>query len=138
MLFKSQMKGHQVLRKKNKEKWNVLIYLPNILSLGLLKEWELLFILIKSIISLQRSFISDDGRSNRFNLMKLQIVIQNCVNTLFCKIQFLSSLGSYWFYIFHRNCANPHQENQLMLWYFVIWPSFCQTCKFHIPLQFKK
>lgn len=40
-------------------------------------------------------FFSDDGRSNRFNLMKLQIVIQNCVNTLFCKIQFLNSLGSY-------------------------------------------
>lgn len=40
-------------------------------------------------------FFSDDGRSNRFNLLKLQIVIQNCVNTLFCKIQFLSSLGFY-------------------------------------------
>lgn len=68
--------------------------------------------------SLKISF-SDDGRSNRFNLMKLQIVIQNCVNILFCKMQ-LKLFVILLIYIFHRNCVNPHQENELnsMIFFF--------------------
>lgn len=120
-LFESQMKGHQVLRKKNKEKWNVLICLPNILSLGLLKEWELLFILIKSIISFQRSFPQMMVGLTGLILWNFKLLFKIVLTHSFVKYS-LSSLSSYWFTFFIETVQTHIKRMNLTLWFFVIWP----------------
>lgn len=133
------MKGHQVLRKKEQGKMKCIDLFAKYIKLGFAESMRTIIHSDKINNFSLKIFFSDDGRSNRFNLMKLQIVIQNCVNILFCKMQ-LKLFVILLIYIFHRNCANLHQENELnsMIFFFVIWPSFCQTCKFRMPFQFMK